>query len=398
MSAKKLLWIILLQKNNQDNYELDLTSLNNIASSFNFNTEFRIIANNKVLTDCEKLKLNTDAFYSINIYDSKVKLNTCIMKQLENVNVDNVIVMGSNYLKHETIIKKMIMEGSKDGVNFVHLKHHYNGFFTELTNLTSKVYNKIVKMFTGSNDRLFIRNCAMFNKVVLQLMQDFPNNSGIIRETNFLACTQNVEINIDKDFEKSKWKMNSIKLFISSLILGLISIGLFVVICAVRMNIDILLWLIIVLIITTVISVVALNYSILKDKISIDNFFDEQTQSISPIESAIFNERVFDEEVLEEEQLTNVAENTEKPKNKDVKKKSESKNKSAKTTKSTSSTKKSKSSTSKTSSNKKEAISKATTKSSGKKTTKKTTSTKNASTSSNKTTKKTSSKTKTSKK
>ena len=358
MGNKKLLWIILLQQSKQESFDFDLTKLNDIALSFNFDTEFAIIADDKTLANAEELKLDTSAFYSVNVYDSKVKLNTRIMKKLQDTTADNVIVTGSNYLKYESIMKSMLSAGSKDGVNFVHLKYQYNGFFTEVTSLTSKIYNKVVKMFTGSNDRLFIRNCVMFNKVVIELMQDFPNNSGIIRETNFLACTDNVEINVDKNFKKSKWKMNSIKLFISSLILGILSIALFVVICAVKMNFDLLFWLLIVFIITSIVSVITLNYSILKDKISIDNFYDEEVQAITAKSYAVYNTPVIEEEKVEEIKNDNVVqENIEpsqekdtpattktksKPSNKTTTKKS-SNDKGSKTTK----TPKSKSSTTK---------------------------------------------------
>ena len=86
MGNKKLLWIILLQQSKQESFDFDLTKLNDIALSFNFDTEFAIIADDKTLANAEELKLDTSAFYSVNVYDSKVKLNTRIMKKLQVIN------------------------------------------------------------------------------------------------------------------------------------------------------------------------------------------------------------------------------------------------------------------------------------------------------------------------
>lgn len=287
---KKLLWIIPSLYDKQELLNVDLTKLKELANKFDFNVDFVLLASNKFLNENEDFQLDTQTKYTLKIYDSKVLLNTCIMKELENVDYDNVIVTYAKYTSYFGTMQKMIEAGSDENVNFVHLKHKTNGFFSEVVNFTSEIYNKIVKMFTGSKDKMFVQNCVMFNRVVLEIMQEYPNKSAIIKETSFLALTRNEIITVDKNFKKVKMKPNSLGHLISSIFMCAATIALFVVLCAVRMNLNMFIWLLMALIIMSVISLISLNYSILKDKVIINDFYLDSTKNITPLGMKVFNE------------------------------------------------------------------------------------------------------------
>ncbi|MGN1227367.1 MAG: hypothetical protein ACI4TX_01860, partial [Christensenellales bacterium] len=106
----------------------------------------------------------------------------------------------------------------------------------------------------------------------------------------FLGGVNTEVIRVDNKFKTAKPNLSTVGLFIASCIVSIIAIALFVVICAVRIDLNSLLWLIIAFITCCVTGIVFLNYSILQEKIKIDNFNFEETQTLNPLSSKTYNE------------------------------------------------------------------------------------------------------------
>ena len=312
MPNEKLLWLILVTSKKQNIESIDIDKLNTIAQSFNYNAKFVILTNNNVLpsTNLENINLSeTGVNYSIKVYDKKVKVNTQIMKEFENVSYDKVMVTNAFYCNNFDILTQMLEKSTEDEVDIVHLTKKRLGFYGELTNTTKALYNKIVKMFTNGADKFYIRNCVIFNRLILEIMQDFPNKSSAIRETTIALGVNTENIAVDNKFKTPKLKLSTFSQLIASIGVCILSLAIFVIICAVRMDIDILLWLIVACIATAVAGIIFLNYAILKEKISIDNFNTEKTKSIIPLFSQSFNEKV--EKSGENEEHNKTVENVE---------------------------------------------------------------------------------------
>lgn len=347
MRTENLLWLILLTNKEQNIENIDIDKLNTIAQSFNYNAKFVILTNNNVLpsTCLENINLSeTDVNCNIKVYDKKVKVNTQIMKEFENVSYDKVMVTNAFYCNNFDILTQMLEKSTEDEVDIVHLTKKRLGFYGELTNATKALYNKVVKMFTNGADKFYIRNCVIFNRLILEIMQDFPNKSSAIRETTIALGVNTESIVVDNKFKTPKLNLSTFSQLIASIGVCILSIALFVIICAVRMDIDILLWLIVACIATAVAGVIFLNYAILKEKIIIDNFNLEKTKLITPLFSQSFNENVEKSEGNQEDNKT--VENVENKLNDEKTsegveiKKTKSKSKSTSSTKSKTTTKK----------------------------------------------------------
>ena len=346
MQTENLLWLILVTSKKQNIESIDIDKLNTIAQSFNYNGKFVILTNNNVLpsTNLENINLSeTDVNYSIKVYDKKVKVNTQIMKEFENVSYDKVMVTNAFYCNNFDILTQMLEKSTEDEVDIVHLTKKRLGFYGELTNTTKALYNKVVKMFTNGTDKFYIRNCVIFNRLILEIMQDFPNKSSAIRETTIALGVNTESIVVDNKFKTPKLNLSTFSQLIASIGVCILSLAIFVIICAVRMDIDVLLWLIVACIATAVAGVIFLNYAILKEKIIIDNFNLEKTKLITPLFSQSFNEKVekseeSDEDVKDKQNDEKTSEGVEIKKTKS-KSKSTSSAKSKSTTKKKSSTK-----------------------------------------------------------
>lgn len=287
---KSLLWIIPSYEKKYLIEQTDLDVLNELATIYGYKPLFVFITNNEFYTNIDNIKIATDIEYKIVSYNKKVYLNTAIMKELENADFDNVMVTNIKYTREFNILENMLDKSTIPNTDVVHVQKKKLGFFGEFTNLTKSLYNKIVKMFTNSLDNLYIRNCIIFNKLVLDIMKDFPNKSGIIMETTNLGAVHTEIVNVDNTFKKAKLKPSTISQFAISSIICLISLALFVIICSVKMNLDALLWVIILCITTGVMGVIFVNYAILQEKIRINNFNLEETKNIKPIKAISFNE------------------------------------------------------------------------------------------------------------
>ena len=307
MPNEKLLWLVLVTSKKQNIESIDIDKLNTIAQSFNYNAKFVILTNNNVLpsTNLENINLSeTGVNYSIKVYDKKVKVNTQIMKEFENVTYDKVMVTNAFYCNNFDVLTQMLEKSTEDEVDIVHLTKKRLGFYGELTNTTKSLYNKVVKMFTNGADKFYIRNCVIFNRLILEIMQDFPNKSSAIRETTIALGVNTESIVVDNKFKTPKLNLSTFSQLIASIGVCILSLAIFVIICAVRMDIDILLWLIVACIATAVAGVIFLNYAILKEKISIDNFNLEKTKLITPLFSQSFNEKVEKSEGNQEDNKT----------------------------------------------------------------------------------------------
>ncbi len=341
MQNENLLWLILLTNKKQNIESIDIDKLNTIAQSFNYNAKFVILTNNNVLpsTNLENINLSeTGVNYIIKVYDKKVKVNTQIMKEFENVSYDKVMVTNAFYCNNFDILTQMLEKSTEDEVDIVHLTKKRLGFYGELTNATKALYNKVVKMFTNGADKFYIRNCVIFNRLILEIMQDFPNKSSAIRETTIALGVNTESIVVDNKFKTPKLNLSTFSQLIASIGVCVLSLAIFVIICAVRMDIDVLLWLIVACIATAVAGVIFLNYAILKEKIIIDNFNLEKTKLITPLFSQSFNKKV--EKSEESNEDVKDKQNDEKTSEGVEIKKTKSKSKSTSSAKSKSTTKK----------------------------------------------------------
>lgn len=292
MQNKSLLWIIPSYEKNFSINDTNLEQLKILASEYGYNANFVFLTNNTFVKDEQDYTIECDNEYSVRIYDRKIYTNSAIMKELINADYDNVIITNLRYTKEVSILSQMFEKSLEENVDFVHLQKNKMSFFSEFAKLTKSIYNKIVKMFTNSLDNMYVRNFVMFNRLVLDIMKDFPANCGIIRETNFLAGTTTAVVNIDKKTKLSPAQVGTTKLFIVSLAIFAIAVGLFVVLCVCPLNLDLFLWLIVGFIILLVCGIIAINYSVLKDKIKIDNFSFENGNHITPLISRTFNEKI----------------------------------------------------------------------------------------------------------
>ena len=307
LQKENLLWIILATDKNQKLENIKLDDLNNLAQSNNYNAKFVILTNNKVLPsiDCQtQTLLKTELNYSIKIYDKSVKVNTQIMKELKDVSYDKVMVTNALYCNKLTELSQMLEKSTQKDVDIVHLYKKRLGFYGELTNLTKALYNKVVKLFTNGMDKFYVRNCVIFNKLVLQIMQDFPNKSGAIRETTLVVGVNTEMVEVDNKFKTARLNIGTFSQLTASIGVCVLAIAMFVIICAVRMDIETLLWLIVVFVALAVAGVIFLNYSILKEKIRIDNFNIEKTNQIIPLYSQSFNDKnLVDEKMLNDKDV-----------------------------------------------------------------------------------------------
>ncbi|MGN1227136.1 MAG: hypothetical protein ACI4TX_00670, partial [Christensenellales bacterium] len=181
MNNKTLLWLIPSYDNNIKIDNVELESLNDLALKHNYNSKFVFLTNTKYYDDNAEFNIsNTSINYTVKVYDKKVYPNTSIMKELKDSNYDNVMITNIKYTTQIDVLDEMLEKSTKEYVDIVHLDKKRLGFYGELTNLTKALYNKIVKMFTNSEDKLYVRNCVIFNKIVLDLMNDFPNSSAIM--------------------------------------------------------------------------------------------------------------------------------------------------------------------------------------------------------------------------
>ena len=292
MQNEKLLWLILLTNKKQSIESLNINKLNELAKTFNYNAEFVILTNNSILPAISKTYTNlnqANAICSIKIYDKDVKINTQIMKALENTTHNKVMVTNAFYCGNFEALTQMLEKSTQDEVDIVHLTKKRLGFYGELTNATKALYNKVVKMFTNGADKFYIRNCVIFNKLILELMQDFPNKSSAIRETTIALGVNTESIVVDNKFKTAPLQVSTFSQLIISIGVCVFSVALFIIMCAVKMDIDTLLWLVVACITTAVAGIIFLNYAILKEKISIDNFSLEKTKLIAPLFEQTFN-------------------------------------------------------------------------------------------------------------
>ena len=135
----------------------------------------------------------------------------------------------------------MMMDSLYDGSKIVHVKKKQSSFGEVIGNIFVALPNKINSMLLGTKTSSYLRNLVLVDNTILEIMCDFPNKCGFIKETHYLinADTDIIEM---QDIPKAKGSVYNVWNYVFSGLELLGSIACLVLAIVLPVNFSSLLW------------------------------------------------------------------------------------------------------------------------------------------------------------
>ena len=196
--------------------------------------------------------------YVFNPKDNENFALSYLLKNFDMTSFDGMVFVDAFYQKNLEVFEQFIL-GLEEGKNIMHVKKNYSKVFEIISESFISIKNRINKMLLGTKESSFVRNFVAFDKVVLELLCDFPHRCGFIRETNYLTNTDVGVVDVDSKFKKAKSKKTNILSYIFVALEMAVAITAFMLVVWLPLYMSEILWLIIVMIVAGVGSVLHLS-------------------------------------------------------------------------------------------------------------------------------------------
>ena len=196
--------------------------------------------------------------YVFNPKDNENFALSYLLKNCDMTSFDGMIFVDAFYQKKLEVFEQFIL-GLEEGKNIMHVKKNYSKVFEIISESFISIKNRINKMLLGTKESSFVGNFVAFDKVVLELLCDFPHRCGFIRETNYLTNTDVGVVDVDSKFKKAKSKKTNILSYIFVALEMAVAITAFMLVVWLPLYMSEILWLIIVMIVAGVGSVLHLS-------------------------------------------------------------------------------------------------------------------------------------------
>ena len=226
--------------------------------------------------------------YVFNSKDNENFALSYLLKNFDMTSFDGMIFVDAFYQNKLDVFEQFIL-GLKEGKNIMHVKKNYSKVFDTISESFISIKNHLNKMLLGTKESSFVRNFVAFDKVVLELLCDFPHRCGFIRETNYLTNTNVGVVNVDSKFKKAKSKKTNVLSYVFVALEMAVAITAFMLVVWLPLYISEILWFIIIMIVAGVGS--ALHLSIA----NIDSVVNISKKKAEPI--ILGNQKVINEEV-----------------------------------------------------------------------------------------------------
>jgi hypothetical protein len=316
-----LRWIITIMKDNKnkgniDLSKIDLSALGNLGRENEFDSTFNLVFRKGDFEDGKIQELmNKFEFDKVEVNES-LNENDGIIKTLLENNCETTFIIDYRYLLNYELIEEMLKQ-YKAGYKMVRVRKNHTGFIAMLNNLFFHVYNFFVKKFIGGNDLQIISNLQIIDKSLVEVYKLFPQKNVFFREFNTTTAVSNYTILVGEDFKnyvpKRKIKPTNLILGISLMTIGITSI--FLAIFLKNINIDIILYLLIIFIGATLSGFVILSKYLLDKRTKLEyllpNFIKDENNNLENKDNNLTNdlkENVAKDENVKVKQNVNVNE------------------------------------------------------------------------------------------
>lgn len=259
--------IIVTDFSKQSNLKyLNTKKLELIANNSDYDADIIVATNNfdSKETASKEADITVDR---VNIYTKNVNYNQIVSElQSDAENYARVFVLDANYLSEMPAIEEMIKRTRSTDANIEHAENKSTTVWGQLRSLIIVIYNYFLKLFLGAHDPCYLVRFCIYDRNVLEMMKRFPQKSATFRETNFLSAVTINSVVIDGHCTNAVVNRSLTRLIFGLSMLALF-IANFIVLIAVPMNLNLILWLIISLCFLLFLSMFSMCYCYLFNKI-----------------------------------------------------------------------------------------------------------------------------------
>lgn len=167
--------------------------------------------------------------YKILIANKSFSYNDAFSLAIDGFTGDIVLLGDMKIAKLDLIFANCLSKKQKNA-SVVHVVKKQTGFRGFWKNLSAKIYNFFIKIFTSKKDRLNVVSLGLIDKNIIELLQVLPNKRCFIKNTKDLKGFETRTIYINpktKTYKPNfKQKTTALKTFFISLSLFFVLLGL----------------------------------------------------------------------------------------------------------------------------------------------------------------------------
>ena len=250
----KEIHFIITNYSNQDISKIPFDKYDELCYNYGFEPNYYIVASKKQ-EECNR------ALCMAFEHDNE---NSAISKALTGLK-GNVIVMSSRYADRLDILEQFL-QGLLERHHLIRVRHAFRGIISIISEACSKVYNIFVRLLTGAQDVLCIKNFVAFNNVVLEMINMFPNKFGLISNSNFLGNLNVGEVMVEAEFKAERSKIAFKFELILGILFSLISVASLALIFILPFSFNTILWLLIAVLVFALLGVTFTSKNVLDNK------------------------------------------------------------------------------------------------------------------------------------
>lgn len=195
--------------------------------------------------------------YKILVSDKEFTYNDAFSFSINHFKAD-VVLLGDTKISRLDLVFEKCLEKYDKKASVVHIIKKHTGFRGFWKNLSLKIYNFFIKIFTGKKDRCNVISLGLIDKNVMDVLKVLPHKNCFLKNTKSLKGFETRSIYIDA---KTKTYKLNFKQKTGFLIGTCVSLGLSVLLIALQILLNVLIKdsLVVYNIIGTIVALVALT-------------------------------------------------------------------------------------------------------------------------------------------
>ena len=158
----------------------------------------------------------------------KFNINDVFLDYLKLDSSCDVLLLGDTKVAGLNKLFKKCLEKANEGVNIVHIKPKKNKFKQFFLNITEKVLNFFISIFTNKKDKFNILSLGLIDNKILSVLKTLPHKACLLKNTNMFYGYSGRTLFIDEKtshYKEKFWqKTKSSKIVIPSFCINLLSI------------------------------------------------------------------------------------------------------------------------------------------------------------------------------
>lgn len=250
----KEIHFVITNYSNLDISKIPFDKYDELCSNYGYEPNYYIVANKKQ-AECDR---------ALVLPFENENENAAISKALTGLK-GSVIVLSTAYMDRLDIVEGFL-HGLAEKHHVVRVRRAFRGIPSVIGEFFSKIYNVFVKLLTGAQDVLCVKNLVAFNGVILEMINLFPNKFGLISNSNFLGNLNVFELMAEPEFKVERKRLDYKFELIVGVICSLLSLASLALIFILPFSINGILWLLISVLVFALLGVTFCSKNVLDNK------------------------------------------------------------------------------------------------------------------------------------